>query len=227
MEAPLLIAHRGVHDTEVENTLAAFEAAAQAGVGLIELDVRRSGDDQLVIFHDAEVAKTPVGQLTHERLCELSRRQVPRLEEVLGWAATRGVGLDVELKENGYVERVAPLLEAFATGGPPLIITSFIDPVIGRLADLVPGLRRGLIVSMTAMGALRRVRECRADAAVLEMKLVREPVLAELAEAGVEVLVWDFLPDRPGHADWLGDARISGFITDEVAATRARLTSAG
>ena len=45
-------AHRGLHgDGRAENSLTAFRAAVEAGYG-IELDVRLSGDGELVVFHD-------------------------------------------------------------------------------------------------------------------------------------------------------------------------------
>ena len=44
-------AHRGLHDTVPENTISAFRLAKEAGVG-IELDVRLTKDDEVVVFHD-------------------------------------------------------------------------------------------------------------------------------------------------------------------------------
>ena len=45
-------AHRGLHDNErPENSLAAFQAAADRGLGA-ELDVHLTKDGQLVVFHD-------------------------------------------------------------------------------------------------------------------------------------------------------------------------------
>ena len=45
-------AHRGLHDSEkAENSLSAFKAAVDHGFG-IELDVRLSKDNKLVVFHD-------------------------------------------------------------------------------------------------------------------------------------------------------------------------------
>ncbi len=54
-EVPL--AHRGLHDAEVpENSLAAFAAAAAAGVG-VELDVHRSVDGVPVVVHDRDLER--------------------------------------------------------------------------------------------------------------------------------------------------------------------------
>ena len=51
----LVIAHRGASAQAPENTVAAFELAVRLGAEGIELDVRRTADDELVIHHDAHL----------------------------------------------------------------------------------------------------------------------------------------------------------------------------
>ena len=47
-----VIAHRGCHQREPENTLAAFAEALALGVDGIELDVRQAACGALICFHD-------------------------------------------------------------------------------------------------------------------------------------------------------------------------------
>ena len=56
-----ICAHRGAMDTHPENTLAAFKEAVSLGVQMIELDVRMTKDEQLVIMHDETVDRTTNG----------------------------------------------------------------------------------------------------------------------------------------------------------------------
>lgn len=58
---PLAIAHRGGAGLFPENTLYAFERAADLGVDVIELDVRSAADGTLVVMHDATVERTTDG----------------------------------------------------------------------------------------------------------------------------------------------------------------------
>jgi len=54
------IAHRGLHDNtgdHPENTLASFERAVEAGFA-IELDIRLTRDDQVVVTHDEDLQRT-------------------------------------------------------------------------------------------------------------------------------------------------------------------------
>ena len=46
------------------------------------------------------------------------------------------------------------------------------------------------------------------------MQLVNDASLAELSDAGLTVIVWDFMASE--HAALLSDPRISGVITDDV-----------
>jgi hypothetical protein len=58
------------------------------------------------------------------------------------------------------------------------------------------------------------------------MHLVDEASLAEISDAGLTAIVWDFMAAE--HAALLSDARISGVITDDVPgalAARADLTT--
>lgn len=47
-----IIAHRGASAHAPENTIAAFETAVALGAEEVELDVRLSADDRIVVFHD-------------------------------------------------------------------------------------------------------------------------------------------------------------------------------
>ena len=51
-------AHRGASESTPENTLTAFRAGTDQGADLIEIDVQRSSDGELVVIHDTTLART-------------------------------------------------------------------------------------------------------------------------------------------------------------------------
>jgi len=51
----LVIAHRGASADAHENSLAAFRLALEQGADGIELDVHVTTDQEVVVFHDAEL----------------------------------------------------------------------------------------------------------------------------------------------------------------------------
>jgi glycerophosphoryl diester phosphodiesterase len=211
---PRVIAHRGVHSgAATENTMAAFELALAAGAEMIELDVRRTGDDQLAILHDHDHAGVALDSCSLAEFEQRTGFRPPLLAEVLEWATGR-IALDVELKEDGYAEQVAPLLEVFTAAGGELLVTSFLDPLLARLNQIAPSLELGLLLEFTAMQASRRALAAGAGTVVPEIKLVREALIAEVDEAGLELVVWDFMAAE--HAPLLSDPRVAGVITDDV-----------
>ncbi|WP_229236022.1 glycerophosphodiester phosphodiesterase family protein [Dyadobacter tibetensis] len=59
---PLVIAHRGNHLKQPENTVASTKAAIQAGADYVEVDLRTTKDGHLVAMHDGTVDRTTNGK---------------------------------------------------------------------------------------------------------------------------------------------------------------------
>src|SRR5580698_6784041 len=57
----MVISHRGEHLHHPENTMAAFQAAIDAGADYFELDVRTTSDGKFVIMHDGTLDRTTNG----------------------------------------------------------------------------------------------------------------------------------------------------------------------
>lgn len=118
-------AHRGLHNFDhgiVENTSTAFQAAIDAGYG-IECDVRFSGDEDAIVFHDATLERLTRGK------GEVSRLSVPRLKNVRF------------RKTEDRIQTLGELLEQ-VSGRVPLIIEIKTDwkmhgPLERRLADIL------------------------------------------------------------------------------------------
>ena len=105
----MVAAHRGVAAGAAENTIAAFTNAIDVGADMIEFDVRRTRDGELIAFHDAVVGGVPVSGLTRDEIEAVAGVRPPLLAEVLRVCAGR-IRLDVELKEDGYVRDVMAVL---------------------------------------------------------------------------------------------------------------------
>lgn len=102
------VAHRGLHDADrsiPENSLAAFEAAVDAGYP-IELDIQLSADHQAVVFHDRSllrlcgsaelVSSLTVHELSQHRIIGTDQH-LPTLAETLEFVDSR-VPVLVEIK---------------------------------------------------------------------------------------------------------------------------------
>lgn len=92
---PLVLGHRGASVEHPENTLQAFAAAGDAGADGIELDVRRSADEVLVLHHDAHLAD---GRLIRDVHSSDLPTSIPTLGEAL--LGTAGLFVNIEIKNS-------------------------------------------------------------------------------------------------------------------------------
>ena len=164
--APLLLGHRGSPRVHPENTLASFQAALDAGLDGVELDVRRLADGTLVVHHDEALQGGRA--LPELRRAELPAA-VPTLDDALAWAADTGAYVNVELKYEAARpdDRVGRTLDAVrAHGLARRVILSSFNPLLLRAArELAPDIERGLLIH-------RAYRIGLLDAVPLAMRLV-------------------------------------------------------
>ena len=129
MTNTVLIAHRGLDDTYPENTLPAFEAALDLGMG-VEFDLAMTSDQHLVVIHDDTVDRTTNGtgmaaQMSLAEIRELDAGswmgeqfaglKVPTFDEVLALVADRAkvdvaIALDVKNLEPGIINTICDAL---------------------------------------------------------------------------------------------------------------------
>ena len=72
-------AHRGANRQFPENTLAAFNRAAEIGADGIELDVSLTKDGRVVVMHDNKVDRTTDG---HGEICDFTWDEMRKLTAV-------------------------------------------------------------------------------------------------------------------------------------------------
>ena len=143
--SPRIISHRGKIDlSSPENDLRGIQEAINLGVGMVEFDVRKTSDEVLVCHHDAKVNGVSVSSLSYESLRN-SNEHLCRLEEVLSLCKGK-VGVNLEIKEEGFEARVVDLLIAnFSYDN--IYVTSFIPSVIRSIKSqdlkIVSGLLLG------------------------------------------------------------------------------------
>ncbi|MCC6342337.1 MAG: glycerophosphodiester phosphodiesterase family protein [Bryobacterales bacterium] len=110
-----VIAHRGEHLHHPENTIAAFQAAHEAGADFFEADVRTTADGRLVLMHDASVDRTTngkgqVARMTFDEIRRLDAggSRVPTFDEALAFARGR-IGVYVDSKAVSAEDAVAAI----------------------------------------------------------------------------------------------------------------------
>lgn len=147
----LRIGHRSARAYVPENTLKSFKKALEIGVDAVELDVRKTKDNQLVVIHDADIKRTTNGEglVSAFTLMEIqgfdagSGEKIPTLEEVLDFLDKKAK-VFVELKESGIEEQVLAIVKEKGLE-KNVIITSFIEEALKKVRELNGNVETGLI----------------------------------------------------------------------------------
>ena len=171
---PVLFAHRGASAHAPENTLPAFELALQQGADGVELDVKLTADDHVIVMHDPSVDRTTDG---HGRVRDLSLAdfrkldaggyyaesfrgtKVPTLDEVFEAIGPRCV-INVELTNyttprDGLVDKVCEVVKRHALQSR-ILFSSFFGSNLKRAAQFLPEVPRGLLALDGWIGAWAR-----------------------------------------------------------------------
>lgn len=233
---PLVYGHRGVRGARPENTLAAFELAAEEGADGVELDVRVDRDGELVVLHDPTFERVTGGadtraaaELPYEEIRRIdvgSGERAPRLAEVLALAQARSLRVNVEMKHDvpdrgAVVRATARKLGAFDPR-VPVIVSSFDPRMVAAIGAIAPRIPRALLVHRTrwSRAALELARAL-GQAVHVERILTQASTVRRLLQSGLVVNVWTVNDTR--EAQDLAALGVDGIITDVPGRVREAL----
>ena len=189
------IAHRGFSARHPENTLRAFRAAEQLGVDMVECDVHRTSDGQLIVIHDASLDRTtdgrgPVRERTLEDLRRLDAgagERLPTLEEVL---AAVDLPVVVEVKTPEAVEPLIALYRARPGLKERLWPISFGHALVKALNDAVPGLTSGVLYAGVPVEPWRLAEAAGAQILLPALETVSAWEVEAAHRHGLHISIW-------------------------------------
>ena len=198
MKPPLIVAHRGARGRRLENTLAGFRDGISRGAEWVELDIHRTADGALVVFHDFAIGGQGLARLT---LAEAKKRahllrgiELPTLEEVFD-ALPRSIGVNIEIKAPGIGrELISLLVRRRATRR--VLVSSFHPPTIRAFADLRPRVVTGLLARRSPRQSVGALRRAGARALVLHHTSLDARLAAQVQRAGFSVWAWTVNRER-------------------------------
>jgi len=215
---PLILGHRGAPRGAPENTMRAFRLALEEGADGVELDVQPSADGVPVVLHDDTLDRTTdrtgdVATLPWERIAaaRAGGEPVPRLEEVVRWAAEAGAFLNVELKRPGAE---AASVDAIARAGlrERTVFSSFLAASVAEVRRLDPAATCYFLSDGRAGVAMAVARQLGASGVCLGARRATPAALAEFRRGGLGVIVWTV--DRPYRIRGLLREGVRGVITN-------------
>lgn len=99
----LISAHSGGTEAARPASYEAYRHAISSGAEYAEIDIRRTGDNVLFVYHDEHAGPggPPVAGLSWTELCERAGYEVPAVAEVMRLLGGKLLG-HLDLKETGY-----------------------------------------------------------------------------------------------------------------------------
>jgi len=191
----LKIGHRGARAYEPENTLRSFKRAIELGVDAVELDVRKTKDNKIVVIHNSDVDKTTdgsgsVSDFTLEEIKQFvteKGEQIPTLEEVLEFVGKR-VKILVELKETGIEEKVLGLIREKGLM-ENVIIISFHEDALRKIRELNDEVATGLIY-VRHKNPIQAALTLKAEYLLPLYRFTHSANIRKAHENGLKVIVW-------------------------------------
>ena len=247
---PTLLGHRGLGrgtvDGLAENSLESIVAAAGSGLRWVELDVRRTIDDALVVGHYPSLAGLDrdgdrfVADLTLDEARQLG---AVTLESVLA-AVPEGIGANLDLKTSmedalRKPDATTAALVAAAVRGEsdrrPLLVSSFDPAALLQVGEAAPGIPRSFLTWLTfpLRKAIPAAAHLGVDAVAAHVTSfgpndadhapafrTAEYAVGLAHEAGLEVVAWCPVPDV---ARELFAAGVDAVVVDDVPRSLAAL----
>jgi glycerophosphoryl diester phosphodiesterase len=141
LPTPRLFAHRGASGAYPENTMPAFQAACTTGIPNIELDIRMTHDEELIVIHDEDLERV-AGQ--SGVVSEMTVAEVRRADAAFRFSAD---GVDFPFRGREIcVPTLREVLNAFAR-----------QFFVIEIKQVAPSLVTRLLILLRETGMLRRV----------------------------------------------------------------------
>jgi glycerophosphoryl diester phosphodiesterase len=189
-----IIAHRGASKAERENTIAAFATAVRLGADGVELDVRRTTDDTLVVHHDPRL---PDGRVVRATRSTDLPEHVPTLADALD--ACAGLFVNIEIKNDPSEpdfdpsDRVAHSVAEMLVrrgGGLRWLISSFRFETVDLVRAVLPSVRTAFLCDTLDLAVVERTVRAGHAAVHPWVETLDEAMVRAAHGAGLAVNAW-------------------------------------
>ncbi|MGA3288968.1 MAG: glycerophosphodiester phosphodiesterase family protein [Candidatus Bathyarchaeia archaeon] len=214
----LRIGHRGARAYAPENTLASFKKAIEIGVDAVELDVRKTKDNQLVVIHDADVKRTTngkglVSEFTLKEIKSFSTEggeKIPTLEEALDFLDTK-VKVFIELKEAGVERQVLSIVHEKGLERS-VVVVSFLEDVLKKVRELDKDIEIGLIYAKHK-NPIKAALELKANYLLALYRFTHTANVEKAHENGLKMIVWTI--NTPEEVEEYAKKGVDGVASDK------------
>ncbi len=236
---PYLLAHRGISGKAPENTLASFQLALDCdGIDMIELDVRLSKDEQVIVLHDRTLQRTTTGNgpadnytLKEIKECDagswfhpsFAEESVPTLAEVLERVnKKRWVNIEIKAsfffrKKGGQLER--RVLDTIYSAGYQhhALVSSFNHDVLSTVRSMDKAIPVGVIYNFPhdfLKSPSNLTRHVGASVFVCAKNELTASMLQDARRHDIAVYVYTL--NSPREVERIKDMGVDGILSDNA-----------
>lgn len=214
----LRIGHRGARGLAPENTLAAIEQAIAHHAHMVEFDVQRTQDHQLVVLHDATLDRTtdghgPVAEHRWPDIQQLTThdgQRIPLLTDALRTASGR-TGVMIEIKAEGLAEQVWRTVRDEQFPGPT-IYASFLHDELVTLRRLDRQAQTLALIEAVPVNRTRFATDAQATHVGVALETLTPTFLAALHAESLRVFVYTV--NDPADIRAVTAMGVDGIISD-------------
>lgn len=228
----LLYGHRGARGEAPENTLAGFRHLRDLDIQRVELDLRLSKDQQLMVLHDKTLERTilkaegPVSDFTAEELAKLEAKQtlthfkegleVPTLHSVLAeWPELRSIQLEVKPASKQDLPIIADKLQELISEfslQDKAIITSSHTGFLSQSRKVNKGIDHGLVADRYVYNPVGVAHRLRCRYLIANWRIVNSALVNKADSKDLLISSWTVNNLPTAHQ--LKELQIHSLITD-------------
>lgn len=226
-----LFGHRGAAGEAPENTIAAARHAISRGTRRVEIDLRLSSDNQLVVVHDNNAERTAGVKQAITRLSTQQLSQLDARKFGTPWPRKTGCGIptlkrylnnspemqfyQLEVKSDQTTDiatTIDKLSEQFPSraSAKKIVVTSFDYDFLAKLKQQSPHLRIGAITYKAA--ALKTARDLGCDFFCIHRDLCKPALVKKVRETDMHLSVWTV--NNPDTIKTLFELKVDSIISD-------------
>lgn len=186
-----IIGHRGARDEAPENTKASIGLAMNAGVDMIEVDLRLSGDS-IVLSHN------PI----------LDNQTYYSLTELLTQVAAT-IPINLEIKEIQVVDKLATVLENYSG---EILLSSFDFKTLQACRDRLPRAPLAVLESWSGIRATYRAKKLNTKRIHMNQRWLWSGFISSMSRRGW--LLYSYTVNSQAQAIKFEQAGLHGIFTD-------------
>lgn len=210
-----LLGHRGARFEKPENTLLGFEYALECGMEGIELDVRKTADNRIVVIHDETIDRTSNGEgyvssFAYDQLLEFDfgeGQRIQLLSAVIPVICKMAI-LYIELKDES-VEEVVSIVKKSGYENQ-IVIKSFDHRQLHKISKMNSNLTLAALMVCTPANPKTLAESCGASILSINVNYIDREFIKECHNAGLKLCGWNCNEvEMKNHfeslgLDWLG-----------------------